>query len=174
MLPEPHPPLRRLRPPVGDNLARCSPRWRSARTLFRFLRLSCSGAWLSLVLPGLLVGCDADPAALDRGGLLAPARATEQVDPGRELFTSTGCIGCHTAEGAGIAAEPSPSGAPDRRSDLSGLAAKYETDWLKRYLLREEQIGERKHPTRLRTTEAQTDALVTWLLSVPPVAPPKN
>jgi cbb3-type cytochrome oxidase cytochrome c subunit len=111
----------------------------------------------------LVVACGKD-AAPTAG---APKSDPKSAPDGKALFRSEGCTACHSAIAGGIEPEVKPGEDATGITDLSGLAEKHKAEWLKLYLRSQETLGERKHPTRLRKSGDELDALVAWLLSLP-------
>ena len=89
---------------------------------------------------------------------------------GKRLFVNYNCNLCHSALSGGVKAVTREKETPERKVvDVSGMATKHKADWLKRYLQKDEKLGDRKHPSRLKGSDAEIDVLLKWLLSLKPL-----
>jgi mono/diheme cytochrome c family protein len=77
---------------------------------------------------------------------------------GKQIFLDQKCNMCHTVSSASITAT-SKIKAPD----LTGLASKDDAAFLKKYLKKEAAKNGKKHIKPFGGTDAQLDALISWL-----------
>jgi mono/diheme cytochrome c family protein len=77
---------------------------------------------------------------------------------GRQIFLDQKCNMCHTVSSASIT-PTSKIKAPD----LTGLSSKEDAAFLKKYLKKEADKNGKKHIKPFAGTDAQFDALVSWL-----------
>lgn len=82
---------------------------------------------------------------------------------GKQVFLSQKCDLCHAVPAAGIAA--TTQSMKMKGPDLDGLAARHDATWTKKYLAKQEAIGDKKHPKELKASDAEGEALVAWLLA---------
>ncbi len=82
---------------------------------------------------------------------------------GKQIFLAQKCDLCHAVPAAGIAA--TTQSAKMKGPDMNGLAASRDAAWLKKYLAKQESLDGKKHSKELKATDAETEALVNWLLA---------
>jgi cytochrome c5 len=102
---------------------------------------------------GLVLGC-----LLVLTGCGSPANAG---DEGKEAFVSNKCNRCHAVASQGIPLEADSKKA--RGSDLSQVGAARDADWLRRYIRKEVQLEGKDHVVAWKGSDAELEALVTWL-----------
>lgn len=108
---------------------------------------------------------------------LAVAHVPEQVEKGAYLFTTRGCGGCHGEHGEGrLVADMPPMRLVGPNLTPAGIARRYDDDGLARAI----RHGIRHDGTPLvfmpvedyaELSDADTAALISFLRSLPPVAP---
>ena len=83
---------------------------------------------------------------------LASAEAPAAAPDGKTVFLDQKCPKCHTAPGI-----------QGGKTDLTGVGKKHTTDWMKKWLLKEEELDGKKHKKKFSGTDAELDVLVKWL-----------
>jgi mono/diheme cytochrome c family protein len=84
--------------------------------------------------------------------------ASGAATDGKQIFLDQKCNMCHTVSSASIT-PTSKIKAPD----LTGLASKEDPAFVKKYLKKEADKNGKKHIKPFSGTDAQLDALVSWL-----------
>lgn len=87
--------------------------------------------------------------------------ASDEGKDGKQIFVDKKCVSCHAVESVGIESTKK-SGAVD----LSNTGAGVESDFMKKYLLKEEKIDDKAHKTKFNGTDEELKALVDWLLTL--------
>ena len=91
--------------------------------------------------------------------LAMPALASEQPDP-EQLFTTNGCIGCHTIDGRG----------GDVGANLSDIGARHDQAFIRTSILKPNAYVEKGFPRSVMPSifgktlsDTELDTLVDWL-----------
>lgn len=79
---------------------------------------------------------------------------------GQQIFSDSKCIKCHSVESMEI------TSTKDEPVDLSNAGANHDAEFLKKYLVKEETINDKKHKTKFKGSDEELDALVNWLLTL--------
>jgi hypothetical protein len=79
--------------------------------------------------------------------------------PGKKIFVDSKCTMCHSVTAAEITSKKKDA------SDLSTLSADMTSDFLTKYLKKEEAIDGEKHKTSFKGTDEELTQLVDWLLT---------
>jgi hypothetical protein len=97
-----------------------------------------------------------------------PAVAFASAPDGRQTFVDMKCNTCHTVESLGIEVLPDEEEDEEEQqiTDLSTVGDRRDTDWIQRFLKREERIDGQRHRRRFRGSDAELEALATWLSSL--------
>jgi len=94
-------------------------------------------------------------------GLTTWIHADEKKLDGKEIFLTKKCEACHAVEKAGIEAKMKITKAPDlSKVDFKDKSA----DFLKKYLMKEEVINDKKHAIKFNGSEEELIALIDWIL----------
>ncbi|MGA2296642.1 MAG: c-type cytochrome [FCB group bacterium] len=86
---------------------------------------------------------------------------------GKTIFTDAKCSSCHSIVNENIITKKKGN-APD----LSDIGIKLKADFIKKYLLKEEKINDKKHLIAFKGESAELDTLANWLANLK--TPPKN
>lgn len=100
-------------------------------------------------------------------GISLVASNARQESDGKALFVASRCNLCHSVNSAGVPSV-APAGGEMKIVDLSGLSKKRETEWLKAYLEKKEDLDGKRHPPRFKGEQSELDALVKWLMTLKP------
>ncbi|MBT8379477.1 MAG: cytochrome c [Ignavibacteria bacterium] len=84
---------------------------------------------------------------------------SDEVD-GQQIFTDSKCIKCHSVESLEITSKK------DDALDLSNVGADSDAEFLKKYLVKEETMNDKKHKTKFKGSEEELNTLVDWLLTL--------
>ena len=87
--------------------------------------------------------------------------ATPALEDGKEAYVKH-CGECHGVKVARIS--PTTKNADDRGSDLTGIGEKYQSDWLKKYVMEEEELDGKSHKKKFKGSDEELQVLVDWLL----------
>lgn len=87
--------------------------------------------------------------------------AADEGPDGKQVFTDKKCMSCHSVESLEITATKK-SGVVD----LSNVGNEVENDFLLKYLMKEEKLNDKAHPTKFNGTDEEYKALIEWLLSL--------
>jgi hypothetical protein len=79
---------------------------------------------------------------------------------GQQIFADSKCIKCHSVESLEI------SSTKDDPVDLSNTGANHDAEFLKKYLVKEEKLNDKKHKTKFKGSDEELDVLVNWLLTL--------
>ena len=81
---------------------------------------------------------------------------------GKSLFKENKCDKCHTIESQGIDrnGNPPPGKLPP---DLSGTGLKHNADWIKGWLLKEEEQNGKKHLKKWTGSDGDLSTISKWL-----------
>jgi hypothetical protein len=79
---------------------------------------------------------------------------------GKQIFEDGKCTKCHSVESLEIASKK------DEPVDLSNAGASDNAEFLKKYLLKEESMNDKKHKTKFKGSDDELNALVNWLLTL--------
>ena len=107
----------------------------------------------------------------------ASALASEEAkaSEGKGLFMKYKCNSCHSVAVAHIKKTKTSSGSSKHKPpDLSGVGLEREPEWMEGYLIGEETILGRHHPSRFKGTEDQRETLVAWLETLKTPKQPKS
>lgn len=85
-------------------------------------------------------------------GHVSSAAAAEPPSDGKAVFVDQKCTKCHSAPGI-----------KGGKGDLAGVAKTRTPEWMKKWLLKEEEIDGKKHKKKFGGTPAELDAVVKWL-----------
>ena len=85
---------------------------------------------------------------------------------GKTIFTDSKCPMCHSITNEGITAMKKGN-APD----LSDVGTRFKADFMKKYLIKEATLNDKKHLIKFKGEEADLDTLVNWLANL--TSPPK-
>ena len=81
---------------------------------------------------------------------------------GKQIFLDAKCQTCHTVESADIKSDKTLRG-----GDLSKVGDEFKADWLKKYMMKEVDLNEKKHPSKAwKADDEGFDELVKWLASL--------
>lgn len=94
------------------------------------------------------------------------AQETSSTKDGKAVFLEAKCNTCHAISSAEI--EAKNKSANNKAPDLSKIDIKYEKDFLKKYLQKEESINEKKHPVAYKGTDEDLEILLSFILSLQP------
>ncbi len=89
------------------------------------------------------------------------AIAADEGPDGKQVFTDKKCMSCHSVESLEITATKK-SGVVD----LSAVGDELTGDFLLKYLMKEEKLHDKSHPTKFNGTDEELKALVDWLLTL--------
>jgi cbb3-type cytochrome oxidase cytochrome c subunit len=84
---------------------------------------------------------------------------SDELD-GQQIFIDSKCTKCHSVESLGI------TSTKNNPNDLSNIGADYDAEFMKKYLVKEETIDDKKHKTKFKGSDEELDALVNWLLTL--------
>jgi cytochrome c1 len=87
--------------------------------------------------------------------------AADEGPDGKQIFTDKKCMSCHSVESLEISATKK-SGVVD----LSNVGNEVENDFLLKYLMKEEKLNDKAHPTKFNGTDEEYKALIDWLLTL--------
>ena len=79
---------------------------------------------------------------------------------GQQIFTDSKCTKCHSVESLEI------TSTKDESVDLSNAGANNDAEFLKKYLVKEESINDKKHKIKFKGSDEELDALVNWMLTL--------
>jgi hypothetical protein len=79
---------------------------------------------------------------------------------GQQIFADSKCIKCHSVESLEIVSSK------DKPLDLSNVGADKDAEFLKKYLVKEEMINDKKHKTKFKGSDEELNTLVDWLLTL--------
>jgi hypothetical protein len=82
---------------------------------------------------------------------------------GKEVFTKMQCTQCHAVKSDGIDSEKPPK---MKAPDLSGVGAKQDAAWFKKFLNKETELNGKKHFKKFSGTAEEGKALYDWLASL--------
>ena len=84
---------------------------------------------------------------------------------GKTLFEQYKCNKCHTIESQGIARDGKP---PEGKQppDLSDVGTRHKSDWIQKWLLKEEEQNGKKHIKKFSGSEDELKTVATWLASL--------
>lgn len=91
------------------------------------------------------------------------ARAAEPLD-GKAIFTAQKCSLCHGVEALAIASKATSD--KTKGPDLSTVGSTRDAAWLGKFLRREEKLDGKVHKKETKATDAELEALVTWLMTL--------
>jgi cytochrome c553 len=100
------------------------------------------------------------------------AQETATTKDGKTLFLEAKCNTCHSISSLEI--EAKNKSASNKAPDLSKVEIKYEKDFLKKYLHKEESINEKKHPVAYKGTDEDLEILLSFILSLQPHEQPQK
>ena len=79
---------------------------------------------------------------------------------GQQIFTDSKCTKCHSVESLEIVSSK------DEPLDLSNIGADKDAEFLKKYLVKEETMNDKKHKTKFKGSDEELNTLVDWLLTL--------
>lgn len=94
------------------------------------------------------------------------AQEKSTAKDGKTVFLEAKCNTCHAISSLEI--EAKNKSANNKAPDLSKVEIKYERDFLKKYLHKEEAINEKKHPVSYKGTDEDLEILLSFILSLQP------
>jgi len=91
--------------------------------------------------------------------------ATPMGGTGKSIFTQYKCMKCHTIESQSIARDGNP---PEGKQppDLSGVGNKHTSDWMQKWLLKEEEQNGKKHIKKFTGSDDELKTLTSWLATL--------
>lgn len=95
--------------------------------------------------------------------ILNAQESTKDKD-GKTVFLEAKCNTCHSISSFEI--EAKNKSANNKAPDLSKIEIKYEKDFLKKYLHKEESINDKKHPVVFKGTDDELGILLDFILSL--------
>ena len=80
----------------------------------------------------------------------------------KSLFKANKCDKCHTVESQGVERNgaPPPGKTPP---DLSGVGLKHNADWIKGWLMKEEELNGKKHLKKWTGSDDDLETVSKWL-----------
>ncbi len=79
---------------------------------------------------------------------------------GKDIFLNNKCNTCHSIKSQGIESKVGEGKYPD----LSNVASnKFENDFIKKFLMKEETLDGKKHAIKFKGDDAELSKLVDWL-----------
>lgn len=91
-----------------------------------------------------------------------PAMAEEEGgNPGEAVFLAEKCNICHAVSSAGIEAKVKSD--KMRGPDLTEVTTRHDVDWIKKYLIREEELDGVLHKKEYKGSEGDLDKIMAWL-----------
>lgn len=100
------------------------------------------------------------------------AQETTTTKDGKTVFLEAKCNTCHAISSLEI--EAKNKSASNKAPDFSKVELKYEKDFLKKYLHKEESINEKKHPVAYKGTDEDLEILLSFILSLQPQEQPQK
>ena len=91
----------------------------------------------------------------------APPAEPVAYDDGEKVFTEN-CAECHGVKVAGIMAKTKD--AEKKGPDLTGIGEKYQTGWMKKYVMQEAEHDGKSHKKKFKGSDEELQVLVDWLL----------
>ncbi len=86
---------------------------------------------------------------------------------GKAIFVSNNCTKCHSIESQGLdRAGPPPAGTGKLPPDLSAVGLKHTSDWMQKWLTKEEEMNGKKHLKKFGGTDDELSTLTTWLATL--------
>ena len=79
---------------------------------------------------------------------------------GQQIFSDSKCTKCHSIKSLEMVSTK------DDPVDLSNVGATQDAEFLKKYLVKEETMNDKKHKTKFKGSDEELDALVNWLLTL--------
>ena len=79
---------------------------------------------------------------------------------GQQIFTDIKCTKCHSVESLEIVSTK------DDPTDLSNVGADKDAEFLKKYLVKEEIMNDKKHKAKFKGSDDELNTLVDWLLTL--------
>jgi cytochrome c551/c552 len=79
--------------------------------------------------------------------------------PGKNIFVDNKCTMCHSVEVAEVTSKKNDA------KDLSNLSADLTSDFLTKYLKKEESLEGKKHKTAFKGSDEELQQMVDWLLT---------
>lgn len=80
-------------------------------------------------------------------------------EPGKKIFIDSKCTMCHSVEAAEITSKKKDA------SDLSKLSPDLTSEFLTKYIKKEEAIDGKKHKAAFKGTDEELKQLVDWLMT---------
>ena len=93
--------------------------------------------------------------------LIAEPTAPPAFEDGKDTYVKH-CGECHGVKVAEI--KPTTKNAADRGADLTGIGEKYQSDWIKKYVMEEAEIEGKSHKKKFKGSDEELQVLVDWLL----------
>lgn len=81
---------------------------------------------------------------------------------GKKVFIDAKCGVCHSVDKAGIELKTKKKNIPD----LSTVGATVKPEVLKKYIMKQEKINDKNHPTAFKGSDEDLTKLVQWLSSL--------
>jgi mono/diheme cytochrome c family protein len=107
----------------------------------------------------------------------SPAQAEDAGQAGQKLFLKLKCNQCHSIDSLKITrakaveeeeeeAEVDENGKKIEPSDLSGVGNEYNSDFIKKWLNKEEKIHGKKHKKKFKGSPEELQAISDWMATV--------
>ncbi len=96
-------------------------------------------------------------------GLASNALGADEVPAGQTAFLENKCNTCHSVDSAEIAKKSKKM----KGTDLSDAGAQVESaEWVKGFLLKEQENDGKKHKKSWKGTDEQLDAIIEWIMGL--------
>lgn len=82
---------------------------------------------------------------------------------GKAIFEQYKCLKCHSIESQGIQRDGKAPEGGTKPPDLSDVGNRHKSDWIQKWLLKEEEQHGKKHIKKFNGTEDELKTLATWL-----------
>ena len=79
---------------------------------------------------------------------------------GHQIFSDSKCTNCHSVASLELVSKK------DEPVDLSNVGKDQNSEFLSKYLMKEESLNDKTHKTKFNGSEEELSALVNWLLSL--------
>ncbi|SRR5579883_638502 len=85
---------------------------------------------------------------------------------GKAIFLDNKCSKCHSIESQGIERQGSAPAGGKLPPDLSGVGLKHTSDWMQKWLNKEEEMNGKKHMKKFGGSSDELKTLTSWLSSL--------
>ena len=82
---------------------------------------------------------------------------------GKAIFEQYKCMKCHTIESQGIQRDGKAPEGGTKPPDLSDVGNRHKSDWIQKWLLKEEEQHGKKHIKKFSGSDDELKTLATWL-----------